>query len=214
MAQEGPWMNNSSGDDSRYTYGNKEFNSDYNWDVLDFGPRQYNASLARWNQIDPMSEAAVNFHSYHYAGLNPISNSDPSGMFSWNASNSSNVTDGVKSIMDNAEIKDLKKRKSEDPIKNIWRKIMAMFGFDYNTLMFGPESQERATEISNNRESLDAFGEDVQKLAEAESAVLPGMDILMNVRDGDYYKAGINFAITVFPYGKVGKGMSFCVVFR
>jgi RHS repeat-associated protein len=51
--------------------------------VYHFGARQYDPSLGRWTQLDPLDQAGdlQEGNRYAYAGLNPINAADPSGQF-------------------------------------------------------------------------------------------------------------------------------------
>jgi hypothetical protein len=42
------------------------------------GARYYQPELGRWTQTDP---SGLDVHRYAYAGLNPVNNSDPTGLF-------------------------------------------------------------------------------------------------------------------------------------
>ncbi|MBK9565704.1 MAG: RHS repeat-associated core domain-containing protein [Saprospiraceae bacterium] len=49
--------------------------------VLDYGARFYDASVGRFISSDPLSELAPGWTPYRYAFNNPISYTDPTGMF-------------------------------------------------------------------------------------------------------------------------------------
>ena len=68
-----------SGPENFYQYNGKELNTDFKLDWLDYGARWYDASLARWGAVDPLSEKYSSFSTYNYVLNNPIINIDPDG---------------------------------------------------------------------------------------------------------------------------------------
>ncbi|MEP7268099.1 MAG: DUF6443 domain-containing protein [Saprospiraceae bacterium] len=79
MAQEGPWMNNSSGDDSRYTYNGKEWNNDFGIGLLDYGFRNMDPYIGRFTSLDPKGYKYSSWSPYNYVLNNPINIIDPKG---------------------------------------------------------------------------------------------------------------------------------------
>ncbi len=68
-----------------YGYGGKEENQEFGLEWLDFGARNYDASLGRWFTIDPKAEdiMQVDLTPYNYSWNNPINVSDPDGQCPW-----------------------------------------------------------------------------------------------------------------------------------
>lgn len=50
--------------------------------LYDLPFRNYDAALGRFHQIDPLAHRSHNLTPYHYAGNNPISRNDPTGLLS------------------------------------------------------------------------------------------------------------------------------------
>jgi RHS repeat-associated protein len=64
-----------------YRYGGKEYKDELGLNMYDFGSRNYDASLGRWMNIDPLADNIHNmdFSPYNYVKNNPIVFLDPNG---------------------------------------------------------------------------------------------------------------------------------------
>ena len=69
---------------NKYQYNQKELNSDFGLNWNDYGARFYDASRLQFTTIDPMIEMYAHGNGYQYVSNNPVSNSDPTGMYDWN----------------------------------------------------------------------------------------------------------------------------------
>jgi RHS repeat-associated protein len=65
-------IQNSNSAASKFKYNGKEFNDELGLDWYDYGARNYDASLGRWMNIDPLAEKYESFSPYYYAANNPI----------------------------------------------------------------------------------------------------------------------------------------------
>ena len=60
-------------------YNGKEFDNMHGLNTYDYGARQYNPVLARWDRIDPMCEKYYDVSPYAYCANNPVRYIDPDG---------------------------------------------------------------------------------------------------------------------------------------
>jgi RHS repeat-associated protein len=80
LAFEGAWLqNDATARDNAYQYNGKELNSDFGLGWNDYGARWYDASVGRWNGIDPLVGKFSSWSPYNYVMGNPIINVDPDG---------------------------------------------------------------------------------------------------------------------------------------
>ncbi|SNS40631.1 RHS repeat domain-containing protein, partial [Dokdonia pacifica] len=70
---------NSNSMAERFAFNGKENNPELGLEWYDFGARNYDASLGRWMNIDPMADLYVDMSPYHNVANNPIIFIDPEG---------------------------------------------------------------------------------------------------------------------------------------
>ena len=63
-----------------YKYNGKELDKMHGLNTYDYGARQHDPILARWDRIDPLCEKYYSMSPYAYCGNSPIKNIDPDGM--------------------------------------------------------------------------------------------------------------------------------------
>jgi RHS repeat-associated protein len=81
------------GTDHKYGFGGKEEQDELGLNMLDFGARNYDASLGRWMNLDPLADVQYEFSPYHYAYNSPMMYNDPTGMIGELATNVINEDD-------------------------------------------------------------------------------------------------------------------------
>jgi RHS repeat-associated protein len=82
MGIKGEWkfVQPQIGGVNAYQYNGKELNEDYGLNWNDYGARWYDASIGRWNGIDPLAVLTNEVSPYAYVSNNPILMNDPTGM--------------------------------------------------------------------------------------------------------------------------------------
>ncbi|MEM8906401.1 MAG: DUF6443 domain-containing protein, partial [Bacteroidota bacterium] len=78
MNMEGEWAA-QIGPENKYQYNGKELNEDYGLDWLDYGWRNYDSAIGRWNRFDRLSEEYYPMTPYQYGANNPIKFIDVNG---------------------------------------------------------------------------------------------------------------------------------------
>ncbi len=73
-------MNYSASPQNLYIYEGKEENPELGLNNYDFGARNYDPILGRWNSIDPLAENFGDLSPYNYVENNPLNLTDPDGM--------------------------------------------------------------------------------------------------------------------------------------
>jgi RHS repeat-associated protein len=84
----------TSPDFQPYKFNGKELDKMYGLDTYDYGARQYDPILARWDRIDPLAEKYYNVSPYVYCANNPIMLVDPDGRDWYSSLDSVGYNDG------------------------------------------------------------------------------------------------------------------------
>ena len=70
----------SGADHQPYKYNAKELDLMHGLNTYDYGARQYDPILARWDRVDPLAEKNPNITPYHFCHNDPVNRIDPNGM--------------------------------------------------------------------------------------------------------------------------------------
>ena len=116
-------------DHQPYKYNGKELDRMHGLDTYDYGARQHDPILARWDRMDPLAEKNPDVTPYHYCHNNPVNRIDADGMDDYYTSDGlflfrdDKETDRI--IIRNTEIENIKRithapwLKSDTPLEDI-----------------------------------------------------------------------------------------------
>lgn len=74
-----PYAESTAADFQPYKYNGKELDKMHGLNTYDYGARQHDPILARWDRIDPLCEKYYNISPYAYCANNPVKFVDPDG---------------------------------------------------------------------------------------------------------------------------------------
>jgi RHS repeat-associated protein len=72
---------NSNSMAEKFSYNSKENNSEFGLGWYDYGARNYDPTIGRWVNPDPLAEMSFNLTPYRFAGNNPVLFQDPNGLW-------------------------------------------------------------------------------------------------------------------------------------
>jgi len=74
-----PWGECENSGIQPYKYNGKEFIEMHGYDAYDYGARNYDPAIGRWETIDPLAEKYYSVSPYSFCGNNPVNRIDPDG---------------------------------------------------------------------------------------------------------------------------------------
>ena len=79
-----------------YKYNGKELDRMHGLNTYDYGARQYNPVLGRWDRMDPLCEKYYDVSPYGYCGNNPVNAIDPDGRDEWEINKQGEIIKKIK----------------------------------------------------------------------------------------------------------------------
>ncbi|WP_407268284.1 RHS repeat domain-containing protein [Tenacibaculum maritimum] len=165
----------------KFGYNGKELNEELGIQWHDFGARNYDASLGRFMNIDPLAE--INQRSwtpYHYVKNNPIKFTDPSGMI-WK---------------DPSKAEDLKKKinNRKNSLAKTKTRLQKKLGKEGISDKKKARLEKRIAGIDSRTESLDGSIADIDALgADQENT----FDLVSSNSDTNHVKKGSDGVINI-----------------
>ncbi len=152
-------------------------------DTYDYGARQYNPVLARWDRIDPLSEKYYNVSPYAYCANNPVRYIDPDGRDGLISIYGDNITIHANVYLYGRGATKTVIRQMQNDINKVWGKNSSIehngksyhVSFDINLSLYGgkekshpliiadswnPFSRNNYIEVSDNCQRSEVRGSD------------------------------------------------------
>jgi RHS repeat-associated protein len=161
--------NNASTPDSKYQFGNKEYNSDLGLNLLDQSARWYDPTIARFTTVDPLGEVTPAWNPYRYGFNNPIRFNDPTGMSEESEANYANIR------ANGARTKNALNGDSDGDPPGILATLYDKWQSIKNNLFGKNDEQPSDGEILH---AVEEKGKDLETVAEYEFMFIPGGSFL------------------------------------
>ena len=93
-----PYAESTAADFQPYKYNGKELDKMHGLNTYDYGARQHDPILGRWDRIDPLCENNPEITPYHYCNSNPINNVDPDGNDYWSTNDINEIRNFLNAL--------------------------------------------------------------------------------------------------------------------
>lgn len=164
-----------------YKYNGKELDLMHGLNTYDYGARQYEPILARWDRVDPLAEDEQGISSYAYCRNNPIKYIDPDGRefteSSWeyvnmllnniNAriSNNADKIADIQTKLDGGGLSEKKVKTLQNKIKRLETNSAELRDVQDEIEILEQSSQIYDVALDNSRNNSDMFGIEVNSVA-------------------------------------------------
>ena len=91
-----PYAESTAADFQPYKYNGKELDKMHGLNTYDYGARQYDPILARWDRMDPLCEKYYSVSPYNYCGNSPVKFIDVDGRDIWEIDSNGNIVNHIE----------------------------------------------------------------------------------------------------------------------
>jgi RHS repeat-associated protein len=166
-----------------YKYNGKELDLMHGLNTYDYGARQYDPILARWDRVDPLAEKYYPYSPYNYCLDNPVKYIDPDGNSPRSALIKVAAKQGVKS-----GIKTYIKNNTEHRLKNYMSdKMLKQFAKDVDDVMGALDNSWWETALELVPVAGDIYGS--TKFVKQVTKAYDKLQDLENKYVGEIYKS-------------------------
>jgi len=158
-----------TGRDHKYGFGGKELNDELGLNWHDFGWRNYDATTAKWMNIDNLAEKIYSFSPYNYVQNSPLLRIDPDGLTDYKINRKTGAVEQVGDANDDPDRVLKSNRKGKVKYKKNGNAKVAFGDIEKGILKDGQNLKEGGTAIE-----VGGKGQPTEKGVEAFALRLSG----------------------------------------